>query len=180
MTINPNSTLAPGPATGTGILTITGTQTAVPTTTNSTLNLASGSNFDLTLNGAIAGSGYDQLALVGTVSLNGANLNLTLGAGFNPDGLGFRILDNRGAQLVNGTFAQGTLLSASNDTGTYNFTINYAGGDGNDIVVFANAVPEPGTYALVAGGLVLLLGVVRARQQRRQRWPALPLLVGRR
>jgi hypothetical protein len=64
-----------------------------------------------------------------------------------------------------GTFAQGSSVTS----GPYTFSINYAGGDGNDIVLTAIAVPEPGTWiggalALAALGYTQRRRFVRARQ----------------
>ena len=42
-----------------------------------TTTLTTGANFDVILNGATAGTQYDQLNSTGTVSLGGANLNLS-------------------------------------------------------------------------------------------------------
>ena len=51
--------------------------------------------------------------------------------------------------------------------GTYLF-ITYAGGDGNDVVLFTNAapIPEPSSFLLLGFGVI---GLVRHTQRRRRR-----------
>lgn len=65
---------------------------------------------------------------------------------------------------VVGTFANGGLLFADNNQ---IFTINYAGGDGNDIVLTATnrLVPEPSVVSLL--GLAAGAGLMRRRARRR-------------
>ena len=73
--------------------------TATLTTTNTTLT--TGANFDVDLNGTGAGTGYNQLNSTGTVSLGGANLNLS--GSFTP--------------VPGNVF---TIVSAASVTGTFN------------------------------------------------------------
>jgi uncharacterized delta-60 repeat protein len=83
------------------------------------------------LNGAVPGSGYDQLVVNGTVSIGGAVLVPTLE--FEPAvGQSFVIIENDGTDAVVGTFAllpEGELLAI----GSHDFQISYRGGDGNDV-----------------------------------------------
>jgi hypothetical protein len=46
------------------------------------------------------------------------------------------------AGAVSGEFAQGSTVTS----GPFSFAIDYAGGDGNDIVLTVTAVPEPSTW----------------------------------
>ena len=87
------------------------------------------------------GTQYDQLNVTGTVTLNSGNLVLTIG-GTLTVGEQFTIINNDGIDPVIGTFA------SINNSG---FSVNYAGGDGNDVVLTVEAVPEPSTW--VAGAL---------------------------
>lgn len=167
--VNANSNISPGMNTNTlnpGVLTITGTQNTTAVVGSSTLNLASGSNYVLEIGSSaaapVAGTDYDQINLIGTASIAGSNLNISLVAGYNaPIGTQYTILNNDAADAVLGTFAQGAVASASG----MQFTINYAGGDGNDIVLTLAAVPEPSTYAMFAVGFAMLLGVQRWRKR---------------
>ena len=107
------------------------------------LAMAAGSVFQAELNGPISGSGYDQLQVNGTVTLNGATLDLL------PDysatvGAAFLILVNDGTDPVVGTFAglpEGAVFLAG---GQY-FSISYQAGAGhNDVVV--TRVNPPGNF----------------------------------
>jgi autotransporter-associated beta strand protein len=97
------------------------------------LTLASGSAFDVALNGTTAGSGYSQLVVAGTVSLGGSTLNVALG--FTPNiGDAFTIIKNNGGHAVSGTFkglAEGATFSQNGMT----FKITYKGGSGHDVEI---------------------------------------------
>jgi len=134
-------TVSPGDSPGT--MTVTG---------NYSLN--SGDLF-IELDGLAAGTEYDQLVVTGDVSLAG---DLTLDVGFAPSlGAMFTIIDNQGANAVSGMFSQGASISS----GAHLFGINYAGGDGNDVVL--TVVPEPTGLALIA--VAAALGWVARRRR---------------
>ncbi len=97
------------------------------------LSLAAGAHFAVQIAGTTVGTQYDQVAVTGTVSLAGASLDLSLLNGFNPQvGASFLIIDNDGtADAVTGKFAQGDIFYFDAD----HYSINYAGGDGNDVVL---------------------------------------------
>jgi fibronectin-binding autotransporter adhesin len=93
----------------------------------------SGSNFNLELNGATVGGGYDQLNVTGTVNLGGATLNISLG--FTPSvGAAFTIVDNDESDAITATFA-GLAEGTTFLVGATMFQITYQGGDGNDLVL---------------------------------------------
>jgi hypothetical protein len=99
------------------------------------LALAAGATYRAEINGPTPGSGYDQVNVSGTVALGGATLNLSVDAAVAP-GTVFTILQNNGIDAISGTFAglaEGTVI----DAGKARFTIGYAGGDGNDVVLTA-------------------------------------------
>jgi autotransporter-associated beta strand protein len=133
------------------------------------VTLSTGANFNVDLNSTTVGTGYDQLKVTGSVNLGGAlasNLVVTAGSGLTI-GQKFFVLLNDGSDLVSGTFAQGTSVTASNGDV---FTINYLdNGDigtvGNDIsLTFTSvtAVPEPRTFLPGLLGLVAISsGLVR-------------------
>lgn len=135
-----------------------GSSPAILATGNATLN---GGTLALELNGATAGTGYDQLSVTGSVAFS-ANTPLTLSLGYDPvDGVDFfTIVANDAADAVSigsGLFSfAGNPLSEGEQftAGVQDFTISYAGGDGNDVVV--TAVPEPASAAMLLGGLALL------------------------
>ena len=86
------------------------------------------------LNGTVACTGYDRFLVNGTVTLGGADLNITLG--YVPNNLDkYTIIVNDGADPVSGTFVQGSSMVVTFGMINYNFVINYAGGDGNDVVL---------------------------------------------
>ncbi len=114
---------------------------------NVTLN--SVTNFDVALNGATAGTGYDQLNATGSVSLGGSTLNATLG--FTPvSGNSFTIIQSTAP--INGTFA-GLAQGASLKIGGVSFTISYTGGSSGDDVVLT---PEVSTTTPVVTSISLL------------------------
>ncbi|MBK8297485.1 MAG: HYR domain-containing protein [Saprospiraceae bacterium] len=92
--------------------------------------LTSGDALAMEINGTTACTDYDQFIVNGTVTLGGANLVVTLG--YTPaNGDQITIIANDMAEAVSGQFAQGNVITVSG----YTFDINYAGGDGNDVVL---------------------------------------------
>ncbi len=88
-------------------------------------------SLEIELNGPTPGSGHDQLDVVGTVSLGGAGLDLSLG--YTPGrGDHFVIINNHHADPIVGEFA-GMGDDSSVRIGGYPFRIDYQGGDGNDV-----------------------------------------------
>jgi fibronectin-binding autotransporter adhesin len=121
------------------------------------LSMSSGSTLSIEINGLTLGTDYDQLSVTGAVDITGATLSLggtylTTPAVTNDL---FTILLNDGtSDAIIGTFA-GLAEGAHVFSGIgQDYTISYIGGDGNDIVL--TAVPEPGSAALLLGGLALL------------------------
>jgi hypothetical protein len=86
------------------------------------------------------GVGHDQLDVTGTVTIDAA-ANLTLDLGFVPVlGTSFVVINNDGADVVTGEYnglADDSTFNLT-DTGsgaTLVFSINYQGGDGNDVAI---------------------------------------------
>ncbi len=99
------------------------------------LSFASGSTFNVVLNGTTPGSGYDQVTSTGTINLTGSSLNLSLGNSFSA-GTTFDILVNDGGSAITGTFSQGSAITVGGKT----FGISYTGGaSGHDVVLTAEA-----------------------------------------
>jgi hypothetical protein len=93
------------------------------------LNFVAGSTLAVDLQGSVPGTGYDQIAVTGTVNLQNASLVLSAAGVLVPGDI-FVIIRNDGSDPVSGTFAQGSSIVMGPDT----FTINYAydaDGDGN-------------------------------------------------
>jgi autotransporter-associated beta strand protein len=101
------------------------------------VTFASGSAFDVQINGKNVGSEYDRLGVSGAVSLESATLDVSLA--FTPDfGDVFSIILNNGSDGVYGTFAglpEGRVFTVTTGEHTATFQITYQGGDGNDVVL---------------------------------------------
>lgn len=148
VTINSGANVAPGNSGNTTAILSTGALTLAPT-----------SNFLVDINGTTAGSGYDRLNVTtGGVTIGGSNLIVTVGTTLTI-GQTFLVVEKVSAGAVSGTFAQGSTVTS----GPYAFSIDYAGGDGNDIVLTVTAVPEPSTW--IGGALALAaLGYTQRRR----------------
>ena len=141
-------------------------------TLGSTLALQSGSTLAITLGGTMAGSGYDQVLVSGTLTLAGT-LSVSTVDGFTlaPNET-FTILDNTSSTaLTAGTFsnALGTLYTdAAGDSFLVNYAANTDGGQvPNDVTLTylgANVVPEPSAWAFLALG-TLGLGLITLRRR---------------
>lgn len=120
-TIDVAGTLSPGSPTST---------TAQLTTGGA--SFASTAIFDLQINGYVPGIEYDQLIVNGDVSLGGAMLEVLRAPHLIPTaGEEFTIILNNGTNAVSGQFAQGASIVIDG----VEFEIDYAGGDGNDVVL---------------------------------------------
>lgn len=115
------------------------------------------STLEIELGGAAVGA-FDSVLVEGDAAING-NLNVSLIDGYTPvpgDSLMvLELLGDRTGQFAN--YEEGGLIgdypSPHNATGSPStqLFITYAGGDGNDIVLFAVAgVPEPSTALMLA------------------------------
>ncbi len=110
-------------------------------------SFGSGGTLAIALNGAHAGAGYDQIVADGTVNLNNAMLNLSLGAGFTPTlGESFDILVNDSGAPINGTFSnlpEGAVITVSGQS----FGITYHGGASGQDVVLTDELPTTATLS---------------------------------
>ena len=123
VTVNSGGTLSPGSSPG--------------TLHTGDLTLNSGSHFTVEIAGTTAGTDYDQVVVTGTVTLNGASLDLSLLNSFDPvAGDSFTIIDNDGADAVTGSFA-GAAEGGFINSGAQTFEVSYQGGDGNDVTLTA-------------------------------------------
>ena len=117
------------------------------------LTLQSGANYDVEISNGTACSGYDQVSVTGTVTLNNAQLNTTFyQGGKGAVGNSYTIIQNDGSDPISGGFAnlpEGATFIVQDAV----FKITYKGGDGNDVVLTQSSLPTaPNT------GLSLLTG----------------------
>jgi fibronectin-binding autotransporter adhesin len=160
VSVTNGSTLNPGPS-GTS-----GTAASVGTLNTGALTMSGTSTFHIDAAGTLA-TDWDKLNVTGAVALGTqATLQLSIASGLNfASGAQYMIIANDAADLISGTFsnaANGSTVAL----GGYNFTVNYNGGTGNDLVL--TAVPEPSTWVAAALSLVAV-----AYSGRRKLVPAL-------
>ena len=120
-------------------------------TLGSNLTLNSGATLAITLGGTTAATGYDQVKLMGALTLGG-NLSVSTVNGFSlAVGQTFVILDDTGTSLTRGVFANVTAGLVYTDAAGDTFLVNYAAISDNDAVpndvtlTVASVVPEPST-----------------------------------
>lgn len=128
--------------------------------------------------GALGGDVSDHLATSGTLSLNGADLQLSLltTTGYTPvnGDLFFLTINSGGA--ISGTFSslngtatnlsEGSIFTLNSQSYEITYQANYATNSftgGNDIALEA-VIPEPGTLISLFGGLGCLVGAQRFRR----------------
>ncbi len=107
--------------------------------------------------------GYDVLRITGDAALDGT-LSIVKSDSFDiGGGMEFLILELTGSGTLSGTFA-GLAEGAEAWTGADNtLFISYAGGNGNDVMLFT-LVPEPATIAMLASGALCLTLLVWRRR----------------
>ncbi|MDI1247310.1 MAG: PEP-CTERM sorting domain-containing protein [Lacunisphaera sp.] len=136
-------TLSPGNSPG--LLTVTGN-----------LTLQGTSQLYMELGGLVEGVSYDSIDVSGIMALNGA-LNVVLVNGFVPaTGATFNLFD---ASSFTGTFGSMSLPTLTNGL-SWNSSALYTSGI---IIVSGAAIPEPSTYAALAGLGALGLALWRRR-----------------
>jgi hypothetical protein len=161
--------------TGAGNALKPGTATAPGRLSTGNLTLNPGTTFTAKLNGTVPATGYDQLAVTGTVRLDFAVLNATLGGGYTP-GAGdlLFILTNDGGveDPIDGQFA-GLIDGSQVNVGGYLATISYSGDaaanspfGGNDVVLY-NFTPVPEPMGVLAVMAVACVSFLRARRKSR-------------
>ena len=138
-TIEAGGTIAPGQSPG------------VISTANFTL--ASLATYAAEIDGTTAGSGHDQIAVTGTVTLDGTlNAILTGSYVFGDEVI---LIDNDGADAIVGTFTGLNEGDTAIVYGGYDWIALYGAGDGNDFAL--RAVPEPSSALLAGLGALALL-----------------------
>ena len=139
-------TLAPSGPLGTGIGRITITSDFLPATS---------SRLALKIGGATAAILHDQLQVGGTLDLNRCSLDLTLAGGFTPvAGQAFTLINSAGTSTASPRPFSGKEQDATFAAAGFNWSINYTGGTGNDVVLTAQGA-APITTPPVLSNLVI-------------------------
>jgi len=161
--VQSGGTIAPGASIGT--LTLDGANISAGTAR--VLNMASGAEFDFELAGN--GGTPDRIDFWNYATtdfvLNNNILNLSLSGAITPDTYTvdlFRFYSDAGSTAAASAIASGlTLTGATIDPNITGATIIY---NTNTISLQYTVIPEPGTYALLVGGLGLLVFLRRRRK----------------
>ncbi len=139
LVLNYAASVQPGPGFGSGIGRFT----------TGNLSLGANSYLGLTLSGTVAGTGYDQVAVSGSIGIDPA-ASLSLNLTFTPMlGQTFMLVDNDNADPVTGTFT-GLPENSVINLNANQFKISYVGGDGNDIVLTVVSAAKTWTGAVSA------------------------------
>ncbi len=159
---------------------LAGGNTPVITTVAGNLTVETGAKVSMQIAGSTgAGADYDQITVTGAsslVTLNaGSILNLTIADGMFTEGA-LTLIENRSDHTITGTFSSVVIggstydLSATNKFtyGGKEYELLYnvdADGDSKANDLQLAVVPEPGTWAMLSGGLGVLLGAQRVRRR---------------
>jgi autotransporter-associated beta strand protein len=159
-----------------GALTLIDTSTLAPgvsgagTLSSGTLTIDTDAKMTIEIGGKTTGA-YDRIIVTGAINLTDPVLTGSMINGFLPQVNDlFFILLNDDTDPIDGTFTglgqgatmtftggQQYLISYTGDSGSNSFT------GGNDLVL--KAIPEPGTYVSLLGGLASLIGLQRFRRR---------------
>jgi len=154
-TVTINGNLAPGNSPG--ITNVTGdlvlaNAVAVPTTGAIT-------TMELGGNGGVAGTDYDKVVVSGQITFGGT-MNIIGYLSYNINQAATYHLFGFGSQTGSFDFVSVAGTSLANSSGvwtgsasSFDYTFTQSTGD---LVIVATAIPEPATYAALAGGLALL------------------------
>lgn len=134
-----------------GLFSPAATLTALAPTQN--LSVAKNGSLAINVNTTTPGSGHDQVNVTGTVNITDGSLRLLVGGAvaLNDE---FVILTNDDVDAVVGQFVGGTTIRGFNNP-LVTFTVNYAGGDGNDIVAKVTDINPASALLDVQGNQVI-------------------------
>ena len=116
LTIGSGTTLSPGSGSGPAILNVNGTVT-----------FSAGSTYNDLINGPVAGSGYSQLNVAGSVALNGAPKLILSGTGGVPTGTALTLIHDTGG--ISGTFSSPLLNTSQVNPSALTYTGETSGHD---------------------------------------------------
>ena len=123
-----------------GTLAVSGDPSAI---TN--LTIATGGTLEMTVSGTNSAS---RLNAVGSVALGGT-LRLILASPPPPAGFDWTLISKAGGGGMTGAFTGGAIVEQAYQGTNYVFSIDIAGGDGNDLVLHSLGRSIPGTMILV-------------------------------
>ena len=117
------------------------------------LLLSSGNTVQIDLQGTTAGTGYDQMVVCKSGSVDLASATLSLTSTITPaSGTVFTIIDNQDNSLpIIGTFsglAEGAVITLNGST----YQISYVGGTGNDVTLQVITLPSRPTSVVATSG----------------------------
>jgi hypothetical protein len=111
------------------------------------VTMNSGTMFVAQINGIVPGVRHDQLSVTGTVTIS-SGVNLAVNLGYTPSlGQSYVLIDNDGADPINGTFnglPEGSILNINQNE----LYVSYVGGDGNDCELSVVSVAKTWTGAV--------------------------------
>ena len=112
-----------------------------------------GGSIEIELAGLLARTEFDFISTTGDFTINGGMLDVSLLGGFTlTDGDEFLFFNIDGTQ--SGIFDGLSQDSTVGVFGGHRLSINYFAGDGNDIALYATAIPEPSSVFLFAIGVL--------------------------
>jgi hypothetical protein len=104
-----------------------------------------------------AGTGHDQISVIGGLAVNNAALDLLYLPGFSVAfGTSIVLVDNDGGDAIIGTFAglpQGAFIPVPAENGSGGWIISYTGGTGNDVSLTRVAQAPPGEVPAAITGV---------------------------
>ncbi|XHR28341.1 MAG: autotransporter-associated beta strand repeat-containing protein [Chthoniobacteraceae bacterium] len=151
---------------------------AIGTLSIGSFSLQNGAVLSLDINGTQAGTNADQVTTTADNGLSlGGSLTLTLGSSYVATSTDTFVLILNNGTGETSTYFSGLTITSSTGSSTYSgaegtlvdiggqtFKLTYYGGSGsNDVELLA--VPEPGTWAILLGGVGMLIGFQRMRRQ---------------
>jgi len=123
--------------------------TSVGTLNLGNITLAPGSKLRMDIQ---SNTSSDALNVTGTVDVTNSRLLVFVNGNLSVND-SFTVLTNDAGESITGQFLGGTTLSALNDP-RYVFSLNYAGGDGNDVVATVSSIIATNFLTLDADGLI--------------------------